>query len=197
MAAEKPEPQEIVKSSQNSTTRSKPVMQALYALAEATNEPLTKPRLKVYLEALADLEFEGLMRALESLVLTSRWFPKIPEIREAVLGKPLDPKTLEGVECELAWEHVTHYCRKWHPDIEFGTYGQAPPLTSAEHRAMVAVGGPFRIWENMDGGREWPFIRKAFFEAYSRQEKIAQLESGKSKGQLTGEIKMIAEKLKM
>jgi hypothetical protein len=116
---------------------------------------------------LSDLPFRELLAALETGLSTWKWFPKIPEIREAVLGKQPTLSDQEETEAEAAWLHVLNYADHWHPDI--GPYRDAPKLTGKESQALRVSGGIYRLWELQDeGGRDLTFMRKAFVDSYKR-----------------------------
>lgn len=138
----------------------------LVALAEAVGESLTENRVDLYLQALADLPFEELAACLEKLILEARWFPKIPDIREKVLGPAQDKKLLADAEAETAWENVLHFVDKWHPDI--GALRDAPSLSELERRALNIIGGPAQVQNQFDGGRGMPFLRRDFIAAFQR-----------------------------
>ncbi|MGA2630218.1 MAG: hypothetical protein ABSG54_08365 [Terriglobia bacterium] len=136
----------------------------LWALAEALDIQLTDRRLELYLEALSDLPFGVLRCSLEAMLKTSKFFPRIPEIREAVLGPLASAVDAELEGAENAWQHVLAYVDRWHPDI--GPFRDAPALCGREIQAMRHVGGVYRIWLEQDGGPGLPFLRKDFIAAW-------------------------------
>lgn len=154
-----------------SDAQRKEISSRLAALASATGETITPDRSDIYLQSLEDLPYEGLLGAISGMLLESRWFPKIPEIREAVLGKQPDAKAIAVAEAEASWLRVLEYANKWHPDV--GPLGGSPKLTVREHRALQIAGGTERLWEVQDSGeRDVDFIHRKFLEAYGNMDAI-------------------------
>ena len=80
------------------------VVRALATLSAAYQRELTDPTIALYMEALNDLDDRALMSACESVIVTSRFFPTIAELRERAVfalhpeGAPPAP--------EMAWAEV-------------------------------------------------------------------------------------------
>lgn len=72
-------------------------------------DTLTENRLDLYLQAFGDLPFQELVDSLKAFILEARWFPKIPDIRDRVLGPVADKKLLADAEAEVAWEKVLNF----------------------------------------------------------------------------------------
>ena len=138
----------------------------LYAVAQAVGESLNEDRVDLYLQALADLPFEPLAECLKALIIESRWFPKIPDIREKVLGAAPEKKLTREAEAEAGWERVLHFADHWHPDI--GALRGAPKLTERERRALTIIGGPEQVQNQFNGGQGMPFLHRDFLAAYGR-----------------------------
>lgn len=152
-------------------------MKRLYALAEALGETLTPKRIDLYLQCLSDIDGEKVNAALESALLTCKWFPKIAEIREMVMGNPV---VADDAEADTAWANVIRYVDNWHPDI--GAYG--PGLTSREQYALRVIGGPLVVQDNF-GGKSLQFLRRDFIAIWKRafvaDEHLRLLEQGDRK----------------
>lgn len=85
----------------------------------------------MYAAALEDLDFQAGQAAVGALIRSTRWFPKIAEIREAAAEQTL------GVPSPAsAWERLTEYTdhRREHAT-----------LTDLERRALQAVGGTWAV----------------------------------------------------
>jgi hypothetical protein len=144
----------------------KEIIKRLYALAEATGDTLTPKRIDLYLQCLADLDAEKVTAALDGALLSCKWFPKIPEIRDIVLGPVPEKKLLDDAEAEAAWEKVLNFVDRWHPDI--GAFRDAPLLSELEQRALNTVGGPAQVQDQVGGGKGLPFLHRDFLAAFQR-----------------------------
>ncbi len=120
-------------------------MGRLLALAEATKETCSPQRLDLYMQTLCDLDFTKVARVLESMLSTARWFPKIPDIREAILGSPVK-------EAEEAWEEISRLIPRWRSELEFEWDAQASGFSCGSasfdlpddpvlNRALMRLGG--------------------------------------------------------
>lgn len=96
-------------SKKHSAEARREIAKRLYALSEATGEACSAERADIYAQALADLDARKLIAALESMLKTAKWFPKIPEIREAVLGD----------DGEKAWEIIASRVNSWRDRMQF------------------------------------------------------------------------------
>ena len=71
-------------------------------LAEAMGEPITEPRIEIYFEDLSDFPIEAVVFGIKRARKESRWFPKIPELREYANEAMVDlPKERIGEDCQL------------------------------------------------------------------------------------------------
>jgi hypothetical protein len=148
-------------------------------------ENLTPERLDVYYQALSDLPGEDVTAALEKLLFTSKWFPKIPEIRELIEGKLED---IAEAEAEAAWQRVLQFANGWHPDIGRMS-GNKMRLTRRETIALGAIGGIERLWEEQDGGPGLPFMHRDFVKTWkisNHVEDILALPVGAERPRLKG-----------
>lgn len=79
---------------------------AMAVLDVAYPRRFPEPSLRMYIDALADLEDDALLTAVQDMVLTSKYPPRVAEIREQVLRSVgATPTTGE------AWQEVTETCR--------------------------------------------------------------------------------------
>jgi hypothetical protein len=97
---------------------------------------------------------------LRTGIKTWRWFPKIAEIRDNVLGGG------EEIEAERAWQRILAYADRWHPDI--GPMSGCPALTGREIAAVRSIGGIRLISEELPGGARLPYLRRDFIEIFRR-----------------------------
>jgi len=144
----------------------KEIAKRLVALAEAVGETLTENRTDLYLQALADLPFRELADCLAALISESRWFPKIPDIRDRVLGPVPEKKLLDDAQAEAAWERVLAFVNRWHPDV--GAFRDAPLLSELERRALTAIGGPGQVQDQVGGGKGMSFLHRDFIAGFQR-----------------------------
>jgi hypothetical protein len=145
-------------------------MKRLYALSEATNEPLTDARLKIYVEALADLPYDELRAALEGMIKTCAWFPKIPEIREAVIGNP------EQAEIDAQWQQIASRIESWSNTMAdeadcyasgFSCYNPTLSMKGLSELAklvLARLGGPRAVAAS--DSQYLPLLKKQFTEEY-------------------------------
>jgi hypothetical protein len=145
----------------------------LIALAEAVGETCSPQRLDLYLQALANLDFLKLKANLEGMLNTARWFPKIPEIREAVLGGP-DRDAAE------AWERIARMIPQWWSALELecdalgsgftcGTASFDLPDGQVLRQCLLRLGGP-RALAAMNPAH-LNLMRKDFITEYSSLQK--------------------------
>lgn len=135
----------------------------------ATGENVSAERMDLYYQALVDLPAERVTEALESLLFTAKWFPKIPEIRELIEGNPEELREAEG---EAAWQAVLEYANGWHPDIGLMSDATIRRLTNRQDIALRACGGLYRLWAEQSGGPGLPFMHKDFLKAYRVSEHV-------------------------
>ena len=147
------------------------VIQALLGAAAAYRETLSAESIDVYWQGLCDLPAADVIPAIGKLIRTSKWFPKIAEIRELIEGKP---EELAEAEAEAAWQRVLEYVNGWHPDI-----GQMSDstirLTRREQIALGAIGGIYRLWEEQDGGPGLPFMHRDFIKTWKISDHVEDI----------------------
>jgi hypothetical protein len=166
----------------------KAVAVRLNALAVAVEVSLTPERISLYLHALSDLPPEKVAAALESMVKTSRFFPKIVEIREAVLGT--SPATIDAC-AEAAWMVVEQWIllnfdpdngvREWvsptgsRATVQLGEdWTRIPKLPPRSEAAVRAIGGYERVWRDVQSD-QYTWMKREFCEAWKRVENVQNL----------------------
>jgi hypothetical protein len=126
----------------------------------------------VYYQALSDLPMGAVNVALEQLLRTAKWFPKIPEIRELIEGKPED---IADAEAEAAWQRALEYVNHWHPDVGVMSDATIRRLRRRDQIALGACGGVYRLWEEQDGGPGLPFMRRDFIKTWKLSARVDDL----------------------
>lgn len=204
MADVKALPSQISKQQQKlSAEQRKEIAKRLLAIAEAVGEKFSAERLDIYLQAFSDLPFERITHALESMIMTTRWFPKIPDVREAVLGGPHD---LEN----SAWDKIVKKIEDWKSAIEceadavYSGFSCARGMATFDLRdlnpyeklALTRLGGPRSLASANPA--YIPLLKKQFVEEYSYVRKEhAHLLVSENQVELPEEVKQLAEKKKM
>jgi len=178
------------------------VSKALVLLAECRGIVLTQPRLELYLEDLADLPLEPLLKAIQTLRRDgSPFFPQVPELRVLV-----QPPIKDDAEAEHAWQTLEDQVRRYfHPDTGFvGKWNRerrsadpVPPLDPRTEHALRATGGPYQVWSNLDGGEAYPFLKKDFLASWKRAPAVDLVALRAATENLPPEIKALAEAKKM
>ena len=149
------------------------ITKRLVALAEATSETCSMERIALYLQTLCDLPFAKVCEVLESMLTTARWFPKIPDIREAVLGGP-------NQDAAEAWEKITRLIPRWRMALENECDTQASGFTCGTatfdlpddpvlRRALLRMGGA-RAMACMNPAN-LNLVKKDFISEYSNLKK--------------------------
>lgn len=77
----------------------------MLGIGEIFGESVSEVRMELYFRALADLPLPDLSTALQTLVQTSKFFPRPAEIREALTGSIED-------QAELAWVGLLRLVRR-------------------------------------------------------------------------------------
>lgn len=153
----------------------KDVAKWLLVLAEALAENIKPERIDIYLEDLSDLSPAAVCAVLKRMRKTARWFPKIPDIREAVLGKPQSPAEVETEMANQAWEQISMLLPSWRNKLEmeadclasgFSCYRAELeiPNDPVIKNAVRRLGGARAIASTQD--RNLSFVRKDFIEAH-------------------------------
>lgn len=144
------------------------IAKRLYALSEATGEACSAERADIYTQALADLDPRNLMAVLETMLKTAKWFPKIPEIREAVLGDA----------GEKSWEIIASRVDAWRDRAQFADDVLASGFSCGRNIATFDLSGLDEVAKltlrRLGGARSLacanpahlPLIRKDFVAGY-------------------------------
>lgn len=126
------------------------VIDALEVLQTYYRHELSDTELRIYLAALAPWEPERLKQAVQRVLATSRWFPRLSELAEAVGGSETDA----AVD---AWSRLTRAI------VSVGRY-QSVDFGEAENAAIADMGGWIKLCQMAE--REMPFAEKRFKTAY-------------------------------
>jgi hypothetical protein len=109
----------------------------MLGLGETFGEPVSDTRMEIYFRALSDFELDAIARAVDSLVRTSKFFPRPAEIREAMTGSVDD-------HAELAWNAMVGLVRRcgywWNEDLQ----GPIPWPDDATRRAALELYGGWK-----------------------------------------------------
>ncbi len=108
------------------------LIDSLTVLSEYYEKPKSEAQMGIYLHGLDDLPIADVLNAIERLVKSSLFFPKVSEIRDAVEGKTEE-------HAELAWFSLLK-------EIQRVGYTGAPQLTETTRLAMKSVWGN---WTNL------------------------------------------------
>ena len=146
----------------------RPFGEAMHALGETFNEPVSDVRIEAYFDALSDLSIEQVNAACRLAFRSCRFFPKPVELRELIGG--------DGNPAELAWGAVLKEIRR------VGYMG-TPRL---DDRTLTAVeetwGGWRRLCETLPAeGPElvgWMKQFKATYAAGASRDAVKKLEPG-------------------
>lgn len=131
-----------------------PFLERLTALAELFDAALSPAKQALYFEALADLEFEQVVEALNAAIRTCRFMPKPVEIRALAVGDDED-------RTEQAWSTLRTAMRQ---------VGYASSVIFEDGALGEAVTALFGSWPeacSQDLSPEmWASTRKAFGRVY-------------------------------
>jgi hypothetical protein len=142
----------------------------LTTLALAVGEVVAPERLRLYADKLQDLPVGKLYEVLDRMAQTERWFPKIPDIREAVLGYSESVSDQTETEAELSWQKILDCSDK--PEEEQSTIVDQPARF-----ALNSIGGLRRLQLITLEGHDFGFARRDYIAAWkiaARQEKQRQ-----------------------
>lgn len=105
------------------------------ALAEASGQDATDFKIKIYAQALEDIPIEQIEHAAWSIIKTRTFasFPKIGELRDAIMGKSEDRAE---VQAALVWESV-------------GRYGATRSVVFDDSTTMAVIHQCFGGWQKM------------------------------------------------
>jgi len=128
----------------------------LLGLGDTYSEAVSELRLEIYFRALSDLTLDALKAAVSTHILTSKFFPRPSELREASLG-PLED------EAERAWLWVLREIQR------VGYMGIPAWPNEATRRAATSLYGGWRpLCERLPGeGPELLGWRKQFHVVYA------------------------------
>lgn len=136
---------------------------AMAKLAVAFNRELDKPQIRVYAEALADLEPVELEHAVTLAIARETFFPPV-----AVLRRYAKPPVNTQAEAVRLFERIKAHPTGYSPFI--GSYWDERTIRNtlgpAAGEAFMAAGGS-SAFESLDE-RSQPFVRKAFVEAVEK-----------------------------
>lgn len=144
------------------------MLKRLYALSEATGEACSAERADIYVQSLSDLDPVKLLAVLEGMIKTHRFFPKIPEIRELVIGHP----------GEEAWQSIAARVSGWRDRMELESDAiysgfscgrevakfDLSGLDGAARIALARLGGPRAL--ACANPAHLPLIKKDFVSEY-------------------------------
>lgn len=146
------------------------IAKRLYALSEATGEVCSPERADIYIQALSDLEADKVLLVLEKMLNTARFFPKIPDIREAVLGAPGSPANLQ-------WETISKHLDGWRSALETERDAFAAGFScGAATFSLNGLDEPSKLTLRRLGGpravasanpAHLPLLKKQFIEEYT------------------------------
>jgi hypothetical protein len=90
-------------------TEREKVIQMILGMAELYDHQVSTIALTLYLNALQDLPFGQIEKAFEGMVKTHKFYPKPSEIREWILGSPIDRAELAYFELHKAESNFGAY----------------------------------------------------------------------------------------
>jgi len=126
-----------------------------------------------------DIPYEKLISTLESMIRTFKWFPKIPEIRDAAgySQKAID-SALE-MEAERQWLVVLEDVESSGWDCDNYLYGRDelkyPYENEATQYAVRQAGGIYGMLKRGESERHW--AKKEFIDAFCRYTKTGALQA--------------------
>jgi hypothetical protein len=137
------------------TTQDMPAFSArLTELAELYDSPLTESKILFYFEALRDLDFDVVCRAVLSAVQTSKFMPRPAELRSLAVGDSED-------QAEAAWMMFKKAA------ASVGAYSSLSTTDAALGDTIVAVFGSWPAACHADLSPEmWSAKRKEFGRVY-------------------------------
>lgn len=138
----------------------------LALFGETYNRSISAELTKIWLRVLSELSAKQLDMACNLYLKMGQFFPTPAGILELAGKGPRLPSATEDINGEKAWKNVLHYADRWHPDIGPMTGNQG--LSERELFALRSIGGVYAVWENQDGGKSLPFLRRDFIAIYKR-----------------------------
>lgn len=146
----------------------------MVALGEAYGEPISDARLELYFAALEDLPLESIRRAATIHVKTSKFFPRVSELREGLIGTADD-------RAEVAWGELLNLVRRYG---YVGVDGKGTPPKFPDEVMRRAAYELYGSWTLLcerlpSEGPEFIGIAKQFKAAYAaharRTDRLAEL----------------------
>lgn len=140
-------------------------------------QSVTPQTVRVYLAELGDLDPHELMAAARRHIATSKWFPHISELREAVIANRREIRATWPAEVE-AWKWALEHA------ASSGEWVGGDPRRDRFALAVEAVqhaGGWRAFGQTTDEDRHW--FQRRFVEAYRQL-----LESAEAREQLPGSV---------
>ncbi len=126
---------------------------------------IRKENAEMYHRFLEDLEFVQVQKALDVLIMESKWFPSVAQIRQAVGELTGDYGPALGV----AWAEVLKQV------VEVGRYGRPVFSHSAITQAVESIGWGNLCWGNSES------VKIQFSQVYKRRVgDLPQLETRKA-----------------
>lgn len=139
---------------------------AMHVCFEAYDHPASQEKIVLYFTDLEDLEVQTVVAAFHRHRQASKFFPKISEIREAVVVAERD-----GITAAEAWSEVLGLIRQF-----CGKWKQATYSSPRVELACRSLGGLESIW--MAGIEKQSILASQFIKAYdsisAREIKMAQ-----------------------
>lgn len=140
--------------------------EAMYALGETFNEPVSDVRAEAYFDALQDVDLARVSVAVRLALRVCKFFPKPVELRELIAGNQDD-------NAETAWSELIREVRR------VGYIG-TPRLSP---RTALVVGGLWGSWQRLcetlpgDGPELVGWIKqfKAAYQTTDRRETVREL----------------------
>jgi hypothetical protein len=143
------------------------VMEQLTILAEAMDQSLTPSRLQIYASDLCDLSQEQIELALFRARRELKFFPKIAELRELVLGPE---KERRQVEAQAAFQSVITLLERI--GVDFLNLADLDPRIAYAVRRC----GGFHRFNQQLGHSTYAFLERDFCEAYENFSLSEQIE---------------------
>lgn len=134
------------------------------------NAKTTEATPEVYAMGLADIDFEVGRRAVEKLIMTSKWMPSIADFRDACVATQVGNRRAAGD----AWGDVVRAISRWGVHRVPGVDFQFDDLLVA--RAVKAIG-----WTTICNSEMIASERKQFIDLYQLYESQARTDAQSSR----------------
>lgn len=163
----------------------------MLGLGEAYGEPVSDARLEIYFAALSDVPIEAIRSAANIHVRTSKFFPRVAELREAIVGNADD-------RADLAWGALLQLVRRYgYPGVDGKGTPPAFPDETMRRAAYELYGSWTLLCERLPSeGPEFIGIAKQFKAAYAAHARRRDaLELPPSKDESIGRLKWLRTEL--